>query len=74
VFVAGRAVVRNGHLVTVDEAKLAAEAAELAPPLRREVAALAQKSADLIPPLLEGNRAAWKVVTGLERYVGRKEG
>ena len=40
----------------------------------REVAALAEKSADLIPPLLEGNRAAWKVVTGLERYVGRKEG
>ena len=73
VFVAGRPVVRDGKLVTVDEAALVAEAADLSPALRREVAALAQKSADLIPPLLEGNRAAWKVVTGLERYVGRKE-
>ena len=45
----------------------------ISPGLRREAAALAEKSADLIPPLLEGNRAAWKVVTGLERYVGRKE-
>ena len=73
VLVAGRPVVRDGKLVTVDQAALAAEAAELSPGLRREVAALAEKSADLIPPLLEGNRAAWKVVTGLERYVGRKE-
>jgi cytosine/adenosine deaminase-related metal-dependent hydrolase len=73
VFVGGRPVVRDGRLVTVDEAALAAEAGELSPALRREVEALAQKSADLLPPLLEGNRAAWKVTTGLERYVGRKE-
>ena len=49
VLVAGRPVVRDGKLVTVDEAALAAEAAELiAPAFRREVAALAEQSADLI--------------------------
>jgi cytosine/adenosine deaminase-related metal-dependent hydrolase len=73
VLVGGRPVVRDGKLVTVDEASLAAEAAELSPALRREVEALAKKNADLIPPLLEGNRAAWQVKTGLERYIGRKE-
>jgi 5-methylthioadenosine/S-adenosylhomocysteine deaminase len=73
VFVGGRPVVRDGRLVTVDEARLAAEAAELSPGLRREVEALAQRSADLISPLLAGNRAAWTVQTGLERYIGRKE-
>ena len=37
VLVAGRPVVRDRKLVTVDEAALAAEAAELSPGLRREV-------------------------------------
>lgn len=73
VLVGGRPVVRDGKLVNVDEAALAAEAAEISPALRREVEALAKRSADLIPPLLEGNRAAWQVKTGLERYIGRKE-
>jgi len=73
VLVGGRPVVQHGKLVTVDEASLAAEAAELSPALRAEVEALAKRSADLFPPLLEGNRAAWQVKTGLERYIGRKE-
>ncbi len=73
VLVGGRVVLRGGKLATVDAAALAAEAAELSPALRREAEALSKKSADLIPPLLEGNRAAWQVRTGLERYVGRKE-
>lgn len=74
VLVGGKPVVRGGRLVNVDEAALAAEAAEISPGLRAEVEALAKRSADLIPPLLEGNRAAWAVKTGLERYIGRKEG
>jgi 5-methylthioadenosine/S-adenosylhomocysteine deaminase len=73
VLVGGRVVLRGGKLATVDAATLAAEAAELSPALWAEVEALSKKSADLIPPLLEGNRAAWQVRTGLERYVGRKE-
>jgi 5-methylthioadenosine/S-adenosylhomocysteine deaminase len=73
VLVGGRPVVRDGKLATVDEAALAAEAAELSPGLRAEVEALSKKSADLAAPLLAGNRAAWQVKTGLERYVGRKE-
>jgi hypothetical protein len=73
VLVGGKPVVRGGRLVNVDEAALAAEAAEISPGLRAEVEALAKRSADLIAPLLEGNRAAWAVKTGLERYIGRKE-
>jgi 5-methylthioadenosine/S-adenosylhomocysteine deaminase len=70
VLVAGRPVVRDGKLVTVDEAALAAEAETIAPGFRRQAEELARRSADLIAPLLEGNRAAWKVKTGLERYIG----
>ncbi len=73
VFVGGRPVVRDRKLVTVDEAALAAEADGIAPGFRREANELAKRSADLIPPLLDGNRAAWRVKVGLERYVGPKE-
>lgn len=71
VFVAGRAVVRDGKLATLDEAALAAEAAELAPAFRRDAQALASRNAELTEPLLEANRAAWKVPLGFERYIGR---
>ena len=70
VFVGGRPVVRNGKLITVDEAELAAEAEGIAPGFRREAEEIARRSADLVAPLLEGNRAAWRVKTGLERYIG----
>ncbi len=73
VFVGGRPVVRGGKLVTVDEVALAAEAEKIAPGFRRESEELAKRSADLIAPLLEGNRAAWSVKTGLRRYVGDPE-
>lgn len=71
VIVGGRTVVRDGRLVTVDETELAAAVGAMAAGFRSEVKALAERSADLIPPLLEGNRAAWKVPLGFERYVGR---
>jgi 5-methylthioadenosine/S-adenosylhomocysteine deaminase len=74
VFVDGRPVVRGGKLVTVDEATLAAEAAELAPAFRRDAANLAARNSDLRAPLLDANRAAWKVPLGIQRYVGRTEG
>jgi 5-methylthioadenosine/S-adenosylhomocysteine deaminase len=74
VFVNGRPVVREGKLVTLDETKLAAEAAELAPAFRRDAADLAARIADLTAPLLDANRAAWKVPLGLQRYVGRPKG
>jgi cytosine/adenosine deaminase-related metal-dependent hydrolase len=72
VFVAGRQVVRDYRLVTVDEVALAAEAAELSPAFRAEAKALAERSRDLIPPLLDGNRAAWNVPLEIERYIGRR--
>ena len=71
VFVGGRPVVRDGKLATLDEAALAAEAAELSPAFRRDAQALASRNSDLIAPLLDANRAAWKVPLGFERYVGR---
>ena len=71
VFVGGRPVVRGGKLVTLDEAALAAEAAELSPAFRRDAQALASRNSDLIAPLLNANRAAWQVPLGFERYVGR---
>jgi 5-methylthioadenosine/S-adenosylhomocysteine deaminase len=74
VFVDGRPVVRGGKLVTLDEGKLAAEAAELAPAFRRDADDLAARIADLTAPLLDANRAAWKVPLGLQRYVGRAKG
>jgi cytosine/adenosine deaminase-related metal-dependent hydrolase len=70
VLVGGRPVVRDGVLVTVDEAALAAEAENIAPGFRREAEELAKRSADLIAPLLEGNRAAWNAQIGLHRYIG----
>jgi cytosine/adenosine deaminase-related metal-dependent hydrolase len=73
VFVDGRPVVRGRKLLTLDEAKLAAEAAELAPAFRRDAANLAARNGDLAAPLLDANRAAWKVPLGLERYIGRTE-
>jgi cytosine/adenosine deaminase-related metal-dependent hydrolase len=74
VFVNGRPVLRGGKLVTLDEAKLAAQAAELSPAFRRDAANLAARNADLVAPLLDANRAAWKVPLGIQRYVGRTEG
>ncbi len=72
VLVAGRPVVRAGKLVTLDEAALAAEAAEISPAFRRDAAALASRNRDLIAPLLDANRSAWQVPLGFERYIGRR--
>jgi len=74
VFVNGRRVVRGGKLVTVDEEKLAAEAAELAPAFRRDANELAARIADVTAPLLDANRRAWTIPLGLERYIGRLKG
>ena len=70
VLVAGRPVVRGHKLITIDEAALAAEAAEISPGFRKEVEAQIRRTADLVAPLLEGNRAAWKTPLGIARYVG----
>jgi len=73
VFVAGRPVVRGHRLVTIDEAALAAEAAEISPAFRKEVEAIIKRNADLVAPLLEGNRNVWKVPLGYSRYIGRSD-
>jgi cytosine/adenosine deaminase-related metal-dependent hydrolase len=71
VLVGGRPVVRNGKLVTVDEAALAAEVERIAPAFRRDAQALAARNTDLTASLLNANRKAWKVPLGFERYIGR---
>jgi 5-methylthioadenosine/S-adenosylhomocysteine deaminase len=74
VLVGGRAVVRGGRLVTVDEAALAAAVDEIAPAFRRDAQALAVRNADLAAPLLNAGREAWKVPLGFERFIGRGPG
>jgi hypothetical protein len=54
-------VIRGGKLVTLDEAKLGAQAAELAPAFRRDAGDLAVGVADLTAPPLAANRAVWRV-------------
>ena len=60
-------------MLALDEAKLAAEAADLAPAFRRDAAALAARNADLTAALLDGNRAAWRVPLGFDRFIGRRQ-
>ncbi len=74
VFVAGKPVVRDGKLTTLDEAALASEAAEISPAFRRDAEALASRNSELIEPLLNANRRAWQVPLGFERYIGRGNG
>jgi cytosine/adenosine deaminase-related metal-dependent hydrolase len=73
VFVAGRPVVRDRKLVAIDEAELAREAAEIAPGFRRDATALAERQKGLVPPILEANRAVWKVPLPYSRYIGSRE-
>jgi cytosine/adenosine deaminase-related metal-dependent hydrolase len=73
VFVAGRPLVRDRKLLTIDEAELAREAAEIAPAFRRDAMALAQRQNSLVPPILEANRAVWNVPLGYSRYIGSRE-
>ena len=70
VLVGGRPVVRNGKLVTVDEAALATEVERIAPAFRRDAQALAARNTDLVAPILNASRKAWKVPLGFERYIG----
>jgi cytosine/adenosine deaminase-related metal-dependent hydrolase len=70
VLVAGRPVVRGRKLVTIDEAKLAAEAGEISPAFRRDVETQIKRSADLVAPLLEANRTVWSTELGISRYIG----
>ena len=65
-------MVHDRKLVTIDEAALRAEAERLAPAFRRDAKALAARNADLTAPLLDANRAAWKVPLDIERYIGRR--
>jgi hypothetical protein len=64
--------VRDHKLITIDQAALAAEAAELSVSFREGVEAQVRRTADLIEPLRVGNRAAWAVPLGLGRSVGHK--
>ena len=72
VLVGGRPVVRDGKLVTVDEAALAAEVEEIAPAFRRDARSAGRGAAPISSRrCLNANREAWKVRSGFERYIGR---
>lgn len=72
VFVSGRPVVRDRKLMTIDEADLAAEAAELMPSFRQDALALAEHNHGFLDAILKADRAAWDVNLGFDRYAGER--
>lgn len=70
VFVAGRQVVRDGRLLTIDEAELRREIAELMPALRRQFAAVDDVARRLEPHYRAMYEKALAVDVGMNRWVG----
>jgi 5-methylthioadenosine/S-adenosylhomocysteine deaminase len=72
VMVDGRPVVRGGRLESIDEAAIAAEAAEISAAFRKDAAELAARNSELVEPILGANRSAWNVSLDVERYIGSR--
>jgi hypothetical protein len=70
VLVAGKPVVLNGRMTTVDEAALAAEAVELLPEIKRSAVQASLQNAELMPAVRDAIKRAWNVDIGINRYVG----
>jgi len=71
VFVAGRPVVRNGRMTTLDEHAIAMEAAEIAPRIRAEVDAVAGRNAELVEPIFRAIQDVWNSKLDFNRYIGQ---
>ena len=67
--VAGRVVMLDGKLTTVDEAAFRAELAELMVGFRRDFAAVMRANEPAIPYLLEANRRLADHPVGLDRFL-----
>lgn len=71
VIVAGRVVMRDRVLTTIDEAALRAEVEAVMPGFRRDAAAVIARNERLYPHILEADRRTWAQDVGAHRYVGR---
>jgi len=71
VVVDGRVVVDNRKVVSIDEAALYAEAAELSKGLMKDLEGVQARLKDLLPYLLQAHRKTWAEDVGTHRYVGR---
>ena len=71
VMIGGEMVLEAGRLLTMDEAALRAEAAEVMPGFLRDYAASAARAAEATPWLLEANRRVAGHPIGLPRSIPR---
>ena len=71
VVVDGKVVVDNRKVVSVDQAALFAEAAELSKGLLKDLEGVQSRVKDLLPYLLEAHRKTWAEDVGTNRFVGR---
>jgi cytosine/adenosine deaminase-related metal-dependent hydrolase len=65
----GRIVMRNRRMITIDEAALRAELAELMPAFQRDFAAVVAAAAEVAPYLLAANARVAQVDVGVERFL-----
>lgn len=70
VVVDGKVVVDKRKVVSIDEAALYAEAAELAKGLMKDLEGIQGRLGKLMPYLLEAHRRTWAEDVGTHRYVG----
>ena len=71
VVVDGKVLVDKRKIVSVDEAALYAEVAELAKELMKDLEGIQGRLSTLMPYLLEAHRKTWAEDVGTHRYVGR---
>jgi len=71
VVVDGKVIVDNRKVVSIDEAALYAEVAELSKALMKDLEGVQSRLKGLLPYLLEAHRKTWAEDVGTHRYVGR---
>ena len=71
VIIAGRVVMRDQVIQTVNEAALRAELGQVVPQFRKDAEAVSARTARLRPYILENDRRIWSQNIGMDRYVSR---
>jgi len=73
VIVAGRTVVDDRRLTTIDEAALRQAVEEVMPGVRADLEVVTRRVDEIGPFLLDAWRRSWREDVGLDRYVGNRE-
>ena len=73
VIVDGRVVMREGRILTVDEAALRAEVADLMKGFRADFAAVRRERDRALPYLAAAQRCVWSSDLPLRRFLAREE-